>query len=94
MSRTYATRVNHIKALNTVLSAREDFKSLELFRHNATGEEYLFLTDIIGHVFMFDVTGYTRASINHTLAQIDCGIKPRNLITDNAKKLELAKMFR
>ena len=42
MSRVYATRVNHIKALNTVLSAREDFKSLELFRHNATGEEYLF----------------------------------------------------
>lgn len=54
----------------------------------------MFLTDIIGHVFMFDVTGYTRASINHTLAQIECGEKPRNLISDNAKKLELAKMFR
>ena len=94
MSKTYATRVNHIKALNAVLSAREDFDSLELHRHNATGEEYLFLKDIIGHVFMFDVTGYTRASINHTLAQVDCGIKPRNLITDDAKKLELAKMFR
>lgn len=94
MSRTYATRMNHIKALNDVLSAREDFKSLELHRHHATGEEYMFLTDIIGHVFMFDVTGYTRANINHTLAQIECGEKPRNLISDNAKKLELAKMFR
>lgn len=94
MSRAYATRMNHIKLLNEVLSAREDFKNLELHRHGATGEEYLFLTDIIGHVFMFDVTGYSSASITHTLAQIECGMKPKNLITDNAKKLELAKMFR
>lgn len=94
MSRTYATRVKHIKTLNDVLSAREDFKSLELHRHYSTGEEYLFLTDIVGHVYMLDVTGYSRASINHTLALIECGFKPRNLITDSAKKLELAKMFR
>lgn len=94
MSRNYATRINHIKALNEVLSAREDFKCLEMHRHHATGEEYLFLTDIIGHVFMFDVTGFSRAGITHTIAEIECGIKPSNLITDNSKKLELAKMFR
>ena len=94
MGRNYATKINHIKALNTVLSARDDFKSLELHRHYSTGEEYLFLTDIIGDVFMLDVTGFSTAGINHTLAEIECGIKPSNLISDNKKKLELAKMFR
>ena len=94
MGRNYATRNNHIKALNAVLSARDDFKSLELHRHYATGEEYLILKDIIGDVFMFDVTGFSTASINHILAEIECGIKPSNLISDNKKKLEIAKMFK
>lgn len=94
MGRNYATKINHIKALNAVMSAREDFKSLELHRHYSTGEEYLFLTDIIGNVFMLDVTGFSMAGINHTMAEIECGIRPSNLISDTKRKMEIAKMFR
>lgn len=94
MSRNYATRMNHIKALNVILSARDDFDALELRKHNDTGKEYLFLKDIVGHIFIFDVTGFPLSGINHTLAEVECGKRPSNLISDNSKKLEIARLFR
>ena len=89
-----ATRKQYIEALNFVLSARDDFKKLEYFRHNADGSEYLFLTDMVGQVAILDVTGYSDASIYHALAIIECGGRPRCYVKDQKKRLELGKMFK
>jgi len=89
-----ATRKQYIEALNFVLNARSDFKKMEYYRHNASGEEYIFLTDVIGQVAMLDVTGYTDANIYHALAIIECGGRPRCYITDPQKRLALGKMFK
>ena len=62
-----ATRKQYIEALNFVLSARDDFKKLEYYRHNADGSEYIFLTDMVGQVAILDVTGYSDASIYHEI---------------------------
>ena len=89
-----ATRKQFIQALNVILSARDDFKRLEYYRHNADGSEYIFLTDMVGQVAILDVTGYTDANIYHALAIIECGGRPRCYIRDQKKCLELGKMFR
>ena len=93
MSRTYRNKLEYIEALRQVLSAREDFKDLEYHKHPATQEEYLFLSDIVGRVFYFDVTGLRNEDIYHSLAQIECGQKPQCYVEDPAKMYEIGKMF-
>lgn len=92
MSRIYRTKENYIGLLRAVEMAREDFSDLKYCR-NHKGEEYLILINIIGNVFMFDITGYDNAQIKHTLALIECGHKPTNYIDDKAKRTEIAKLY-
>lgn len=93
MSRIYRTKENYIGILKACESVRDDFKDLEYCR-NHRGEEYLILTNIIGNVYMFDITGCSLPQIKHTLAEIECGIVPKNFIKDTAKRMEIAKLYR
>lgn len=88
------TRKQYIGALKACLSARNDFGNLEYFKDNATAEEYLILSDIVGHIFMLNITGMKEALIYHSLAQIECGIVPRNYIQDKAEIMQIAKLRR
>lgn len=92
MSRIYRTKENYISLLKAVESAREDFGNLE-YRRNHKGEEYLILTNIIGNVYMFDITGYSCSQIKHILSMIECGIRPANMIEDTKKRMEIAKLY-
>lgn len=92
MSRIYKTKENYIGLLKLCEAARPDFGDLKYCR-NHRGEEYLILSNMIGNVFMLDITGYDNAQIKHTLALIECGHKPTNYITDKAKRMEIAKLY-
>lgn len=93
MSRSYRNKLEYIKNLRTILEAKEDFKNLEYFKNQGTQEEYLFLTDILGRVFYFDVTGMPNEAIFHVMAQVECGVQPQCYITDKKKMLEVGRMF-
>ena len=93
MSRSYRNKQEYIDNLRTVIDAREDFKDLEYHKHPSTQEEYLFMTDIIGHVFMFDITGMRNEDIFHIMAMVECGQRPDCFITDRNRMMELGKMF-
>ena len=87
-----ARKKQYIGALKACLSVREDFKDLEYYRDSTTAEEYLIMSDIIGQVCMLNITGHNEANILHALAQIECGIVPRNCITDKAELMRIAKL--
>ncbi len=93
MSRLYRNKQEYIDTLRTVMDAREDFKDLTYHRNPTTQEEYLFLSDIVGRVFMFEITGMKNEQIYHVMAMIECGQKPDCFITDPKKMLELGKLF-
>ena len=93
MSRHYRNRLEYIDNLKTVMEAREAFKDLVYHKHPSTQEEFLFMSDVLGHTFMFDISGLPNEEIFHIMAMIDCGHRPECLITDPAKKLELGKLF-
>jgi len=93
MSRMYRNKQEYIDNLRTVIDAREDFKDLEYHRNPTTQEEYLFLSDIVGRVFMFDITGKSNDQIYHVMAMVECGQKPDCYITDPKKMMELGKLF-
>lgn len=93
MGRYYRNKKEFVTLLKAVLTSREDFKDLEYYRHNATGEEWLILTDIRGGAFYFDITGYTPHKIFHTVSEIECGIPAPNWITDSSKQLEIGKII-
>ena len=93
MSRLYRNKQEYIDNLRTVIDAREDFKDLVYHKNPTTQEEYLFLTDIIGHVFMFDITGMKNEQIYHIMAMVECGHKPDCFIADPKKMMELGKLF-
>lgn len=93
MSRLYRNKQEYIDNLRTVIDAREDFKDLEYHKNPTTQEEYLFLSDIVGRVFMFDVTGMQNDQIYHVMAMVECGQKPDCFITDPNKMMELGKLF-
>lgn len=93
MSRAYRNKQEFIDNLRAVMGAREDFKDLVYNKHPSSQEEYLFLTDIIGHVFMFDITGMRNEDIYHTMAMVECGQKPNCFISDPQKRMELGKLF-
>lgn len=92
MGRVYRTKENYIGLLKACESAREDFGDLKYCR-NHKGEEYLILSNIIGNVFMFDITGYDNAQIKHVLAEIECGRKPNNYIENPSKRMEIARLY-
>ena len=91
--RSYRSKEQYIETLAEILNARDDFKDLEYHRHPTNGQEYLFMSAMTGEVFMFDITGCDEASIYHMMAQIECGIRVPNLITDTAQRLEIGRLF-
>lgn len=93
MSRIYRNKLEYIENLKMVIDAKEEFKDLTYHKNPTTQEEYLFMTDIIGHVFMFEITGMTNDQIFHVMALVECGQRPECFITDPAKRLELGKLF-
>ena len=93
MSREYKSKTEYIEAIKTVLEAKEDFKDLIYHKHPSKQGEYLFLSDILGRMFMFDITGMKNEQIYFIMAQIECGVRPECQITDRAKMLELGKLF-
>lgn len=92
MSRLYWDKQEYIKGVAKVLEAREDFDTLEYVRSDKTGEEFVILKDIIGHVWVFNVTGFNEAQMFHTLAILECGYKPSNLIESSKKQMEVARL--
>lgn len=86
-------RKQYIACLREVLSAREDFKDLEYHRDKTGNKEYLFLTDLVGRVFILDVTGYTEHQIFHEFAQFECGKLPSSYVDDNKRMMEIARLF-
>lgn len=93
MSRLYRNKKEYIDNLRTVIDAREDFKDLAYHKNPTTQEEYLFLSDIVGRVFMFDITGMQNDQIYHVMAMVECGQKPECFISDPDKMMELGKLF-
>ncbi len=93
MSRLYRNRMEYIEVMRLALEAKEDFKDLEYHRNSTTQEEYLFLSDILGRVFYFDITGMRNEDIYHSMAQIECGTQPDCFISDRRKMLEIGRMF-
>ena len=93
MSRIYKNKMDYITVLKACEQAREDFADLKYCR-NAKGNEYLILSNVIGNVYMFDITGYSEHQIKHTLAMIECGIKPSNYIEDAKTRMEIARLCR
>lgn len=93
MSRVCRTKKMYVDNLKELMSAREDFKDLVYHRDNTNNQEYLFLENIIGYVFMFNITGYTEAEIWHAMAMVECGEEPPCRITEKAELLRLGKLF-
>lgn len=93
MSRLYRNKQEYIDNLRIIMDAREDFKDLRYHKNPTTQEEYLFLTDIVGRVFMFDITGMKNEDIYHVMAMVECGKQPECYISDLNKMMELGKLF-
>ena len=89
-SKMSRSKADFISDLSKVLKVKEDFKKLEYKR--SAGNEYLFLSVITGHVFIFDITGYTDERIYHTLALIECGVKPKSQVTEPKELVAIAKL--
>lgn len=85
-------RKQYIGALKYALKARNDFKDLEYICDVVGDGEYLILSDIIGQICMLNITGYTEAMIYHSLAQIECGEVPINVIVDKAEIIRIARL--
>ena len=83
-------RVDFISDLAKVLACKDEFKGLEY--KQSSGKEFLFLSIITGHVFVFDVSGYTDERIYHTLALIECGVRPKSQVTEPKDLVAIAKM--
>lgn len=95
MNDKHRTKQVYIKALELVLKAKENVRSLDYRKHPSNGEEYLVLTATTGEVFMFDITKYPEAKILDCMAMaIAEGLNAcDNLIIDRDKRLELGKLF-
>ena len=77
--------------MKLALQAREDFEDLRYFKHNYNGAEYLCLTELTGNAFWFDITGYSNAMIFHTIAEIETGKKPSNMVIGNKAIMDIAR---
>ena len=85
----YWNKADFVQALDKVLCAREDHKALNY--HKTNDGEYLTLSNIIGNIWYFNVTEYDEARILHTVALVEAGKRPHNLITDTAVLMNIAK---
>lgn len=85
----YWNKADFVKELDAVLGVKDDHKELKYYKRN--DGEWLTLSDIIGHIWYFDITGYDEARILQTVADVVAGHKPKNLIEDTSKLMCIAK---
>ena len=87
----YRNKIEFTKGLAYVMSARDDFKDLEYWRDPSSGEEYLILSSL-SQKFVFDITGFNESQMHHTMALVESGHRPDNLVTDSEKMNFVLKM--
>lgn len=85
----YWNKADYVEKLNEVLKVREDHKALTY--HKAGNEECLVLTDIVGHAWYFNITGYDETQILQTIATVIAGSDVVNRITDTTELMSIAK---
>ena len=88
-----ANRKEYLKALEGALKAKKDFKGLRYEQVVETGQEFMFITDLIGNTYFFDITGYSNEMVFRTVCLMEAGIKPEALILEIDKKREIAEML-
>jgi hypothetical protein len=89
---------DYAQVLDAALAPMMDFDSLEYCINNVTQEEFLRLSDRIGSVCYFDVTGMTCGEILKDICKVvlldQARLAPGSVITDIRKKRKVAEMFR
>ena len=96
----YATneKRDYCQVLDAALAPMMDFDSLDYCINNVTQEEFLRLSDRIGSVCYFDVTGMTCGEILKDICKVvlldQARLAPGSVITDIRKKRKDAEMFR
>ena len=96
----YATneKRDYCQVLDAALAPMMDFDSLDYCINNVTQEEFLRLSDRIGSVCYFDVTGMTCGEILKDICKVvlldQARLAPGSVITDVRKKRKVADMFR
>ena len=90
---SYRDLQQYVESLSQVLEVKQNFKDLTHHHNVEDGKDYLLLTTIIGQACMFDITGCSKAHIFHIIAEVDCKIKPKELIEDKERLLALGRKF-
>ena len=96
----YATneKRDYCQVLDAALAPMMDFDSLDYCINGVTQEEYLKLSDRLGSVCYFDVTGMTCGEILKDICKVvlldQARLAPDSVITDIRKKRKVADMFR
>ena len=89
---------NYAQVLDAALAPMMDFDSLDYCINGVTQEEFLKLSDRLGSVCYFDVTGMTCGEILKDICKVvlldQARLAPDSLITDIRKKRKVADMFR
>jgi len=89
---------DYAQVLDAALAPMMDFDSLDYCINNVTQEEFLRLSDRIGSVCYFDVTGMTCGEILKDICKVvlldQARLAPGSVITDIRKKRKVADMFR
>lgn len=89
--RIYRNKQEFTKGLAFCMASRDDFKDLEYYRNPSTGEEFLILSSL-SQKFVFDITGFKESQMHHTMALVESGHRPDNLVTDRDKVNFVLKM--
>lgn len=89
---------DYAQVLDAALAPMMDFDSLDYCINNVTQEEFLRLSDRIGSVCYFDITGMTCGEILKDICKVvlldQARLAPGSVITDIRKKRKVADMFR
>lgn len=86
-------RKEYLKDLAAAMSAKKDFNGMRYEKVAETSQEFIFISDLIGNTYFFDITGYSNESVYQMICLMEAGIRPNALVTDNDKKREIAELF-
>lgn len=89
----YGDLQKYVEKLGELLEVMPNFKALTHYHDVESGKDYLTLTTVVGNAFMFDITDKNKAQIFHIIAQVNCRIKPKELIEDRQRLLALGRKF-
>ena len=89
---------DYCQVLDAALAPLLDFESCEYCRNDITQEEYMRISDRLGAVAYFDITGMTRAEILKDVCKVvlldQARLAPDSVITDIHTKRKAADLFR